>query len=298
MTFDISSYLEERKRTVECKLDSYFKDLSSNNTTLHKSMEYGILAGGKRLRPVFCMAACEAVCGEYDKAVPVACAIEMIHTYSLIHDDLPSMDDDDLRRGKPTNHRKFGEAAAILTGDALLTDAFGLIASEGFESGLSADQVVSIIRELSSAAGSRGMVLGQSIDLELEGKQKVDIDTLRNMHSLKTGALIEASLVSGGITAGADEVQIDQLRAYAGSIGLAYQIIDDVLDVEGGKALGKEKGADSRKSKTTYISVLGTERSKQMAVELTSEAVSSIGDFNGNPEILKELAYYLGKREY
>lgn len=298
MTFDISSYLEDRKRTVECKLESYFKDLSSDKTTLHKSMEYGILAGGKRLRPIFCMAASEAVCGKYDKAVPVACAIEMVHTYSLIHDDLPSMDDDDLRRGKLTNHRKFGEAAAILTGDALLTDAFCLIASEGPESGLSADQVVSIIRELSSASGSLGMVLGQSIDLELEGKQKVDIYTLRNMHSLKTGALIEASLVCGGITAGAVEEQIDQLRAYAGSIGLAYQIIDDVLDVEGGKSLGKEKGADSRKSKTTYISVLGTERSKQMAVELTSEAVNSLGKFNGNPEILKELAYYLGKREY
>lgn len=298
MNLDIPSYLEEKKKIVDERLKNYFTSSEKDDITLWESMRYGLLAGGKRLRPILCMASCEAVCAEYEKTIPVACAIEMIHTYSLIHDDLPSMDDDDLRRGKPTNHARYGEAVAILTGDALLADAFRIISTEGEAYGLTDLQIVEIIREISVSSGSEGMVLGQAIDLELEGNPEVDIETLKNMHSLKTGALIEASVVSGGIIGGADKKQIGQLRSYARSIGLAYQIIDDVLDVEGGNSLGKQKGSDSRKSKATYISVLGLNTSREMAIELTSNAVSSLNGFDGNTAILTELAYYLGKREY
>lgn len=298
MTFDIASYLENRKRIIDDKLESYFNKSPEKNSRLWESMRYGLLAGGKRLRPILCMTACEAVCDEYERSLSVACAIEMIHTYSLIHDDLPSMDDDELRRGKPTNHTIYGEAIAILTGDALLTEAFRVIVSEGSSSGLSSEKVIGIIDHLSTAAGAGGMVLGQAMDLELEGSEMVDVETLKTMHSLKTGALIRASVLSGGVIGGADEKQLEMLGAYARSIGLAYQIIDDVLDVEGGKSLGKQKGSDSRKLKSTYTSVLGIERSRQLAYELTSEAISSLDDFSGKTETLKEMAYYLGKREF
>lgn len=298
MSFDISSYLDSRRRIVNEQLEFYVAGSPDKSTALFESIEYGIFAGGKRLRPVLCMAACEAVAGKYDKSLPVACAIEMIHTYSLIHDDLPSMDNDELRRGKPTNHSRFGEAVAILTGDALLTDAFGIIVSGGNRVGLTSQQITDIIGEVSQASGSRGMVLGQAIDLELEGRTDVGIDTLKEMHSLKTGALIEGSVASGAISGGARPEQKEYLRSYARSIGLAYQIIDDVLDVEGGKSLGKNKGSDNRKLKTTYISVLGLDRSKELAAELTEEAVKSLENFNGSTTHLTELAYYLGKREY
>ncbi len=298
MSLDIPSYLKERKKVIDERLKDYFTPSEREDTTLWESMRYGLMAGGKRLRPILCMASCEAVCNEYEKSIPVACAIEMIHTYSLIHDDLPSMDDDALRRGKPTNHAKYGEAVAILTGDALLTDAFRIITTEGYPCGLTDVQMIEIIRELSTSAGGGGMVLGQAIDLELEGRAHVDIETLQNMHTLKTGALIEASVVSGGIIGSANRTQISQLRSYARSIGLAYQIIDDVLDVEGGRSLGKQKGSDSRKSKATYTSVLGLKTAKETAIELTSDAVRSLNDFDGNTGTLRELAYYLGKREY
>ena len=298
MSFDITSYLEDKKKLIDQQLNIYFQPVKDDNTSLKQSIRYSLTSGGKRLRPILCLAAAEAVSGEFENVLPVACAIEMIHTYSLVHDDLPAMDDDSLRRGKPTNHIVYGEAIAILTGDALFTEAFGIIVSEGKAKGLDPSTLVEIIREITSAVGSDGMVLGQAIDLELEGREDVEIETLKNMHTLKTGALIEASVVTGAMAGKADQGRIEHLRKYSKFLGLAYQIIDDVLDVEGGESLGKKKGSDIRKSKATYTSVLGVKRSRDLAAELTDNAVNSLSEFYGNTKPLKEIAYYLGKRKY
>lgn len=298
MNLNINSYLEDKKKFIDQKLNEYFQPDDRDETSLRDAIRYSLLSGGKRLRPILCLAASEAVSGEYDNVLAVACAIELIHTYSLVHDDLPAMDDDELRRGKPTNHSVYGEAMAILTGDALLTEAFGLIVTGGRAQGLGDSVIADIIREISCASGLKGMVMGQAIDLVFEGKDKVDVETLKNMHSLKTGRLIEASVITGAIGAGAGRDQLSALREYSGFLGIAYQIIDDVLDVEGGESLGKKKGSDIRKCKATYTSVLGVERSRELAAELTDNAVNSLSDFDGNSGSLKEIAYYLGKRKY
>ncbi|GIW48223.1 MAG: farnesyl-diphosphate synthase [Deltaproteobacteria bacterium] len=293
MGFNVEEYISERKKLVDRMLSELFKDTSDSITTLDESMRYSILAGGKRLRPVLCIASAEAVGGRAEDVLPVACAIEMIHTYSLIHDDLPAMDDDTLRRGVPTNHNVFGEAVAILAGDALLTDAFFVIA----QSEISPYLVVDVIREISRAAGSKGMVRGQALDLALEGKE-VSIETVERMHYLKTGALIEASVVSGGKVGGATGDQILQLRSYSRNLGIAFQIIDDVLDIEGGEDIGKSRGSDIRRKKATYPGIVGIKKAKDKALELTLKAVSCLKDFDEKAEPLREIAFYLGGRRY
>jgi geranylgeranyl diphosphate synthase type II len=297
MKSGIQLYLSSRKEIIDKKLLELLPHSSEPLSKLEESMRYSILAGGKRLRPILCISAAEAVGGSVEKALPIACAIEMIHTYSLIHDDLPSMDDDLLRRGIPTNHSVFGEALAILAGDALLTDAFSLIVSEGISNGLPPRVVVEIVRDISRAAGSQGMVGGQAIDLGIEGKD-VSVEFIEKMHSLKTGALIEASVTSGGRVGGASEDQLSQLMCYGRSLGLAFQIIDDVLDIEGGAEIGKNTGADVRKNKATYPTLVGVEKARKTALEFTEKAVSALKDFDDGAEHLRELAFYLGARKY
>ena len=293
----IQLHLSNLKEIIDKKLLELLPNSSDSLSKLEESMRYSILAGGKRLRPILCISASEAVGGSLDKALPIACAIEMIHTYSLIHDDLPSMDDDLLRRGIPTNHSVFGEALAILAGDALLTDAFSLIVREGISNGISPTVVVEIIRDISKAAGSQGMVSGQAFDLALEGKE-VSVEFIEKVHSLKTGALIEASVASGARVGGASEDQLSQLECYAKYLGLAFQIIDDVLDIEGGTEIGKSRGADARKNKATYPALVGVERARNVALELTEKAVLAIKDFDDRADPLRDLAFYLGGRKY
>ena len=293
----IELYLSTLKEIIDKKLVELLPNSPEPISKLQESMRYSILAGGKRLRPILCIFASEAVGGSVDKALPIACAIEMIHTYSLIHDDLPSMDDDLLRRGIPTNHSVFGEALAILAGDALLTDAFSLIGNEGISNGLAPKVVVEIIRDISKAAGSQGMVSGQALDLAIEGKE-VSLEFIERGHSLKTGALIVASVTSGARVGGASEDQLLQLKCYAKYLGLAFQIIDDVLDIEGGAEIGKTIGADARKNKATYPLLVGVERARKVALELTEKAVLELRDFDERAEPLRELAFYLGGRKY
>jgi geranylgeranyl diphosphate synthase type II len=298
MAFDIEVYLSSRKNLIDRKLSELILATSKSMTRLQESMRYSILAGGKRLRPILCLAAGEAVGGTIDEVLPTSCAIEMIHTYSLVHDDLPSMDDDALRRGIPTNHSVFGEAVAILTGDALLTDAFLIIANEGTVRGLSPSVLVEVIRDISSAAGSRGMVMGQALDLALEGTEGVTVDIIEEVHSLKTGALIQASVISGARIGGATNDQLSQLSQYARFLGLSFQIIDDVLDIEGGSETGKVAGADARRKKVTYPLLVGIENAKATARKLTEEAILALRDFDENAEPLRQLAYYMGARKY
>ncbi|HNO67768.1 MAG TPA: polyprenyl synthetase family protein, partial [Pseudomonadota bacterium] len=262
MSFDLKSYLSARRDLVEAELAKLgkLKALVHGDTgfapgKLAEAMNYSLLAGGKRLRPILAMAGCEAMGKPPTMALHFGCAVEMIHTYSLIHDDLPAMDNDDFRRGRPTNHKVYGEALAILAGDALLTDAFALAA----QSPAPAAVLVEIIRELSFAAGSPGMVGGQVIDVEATGK-KVDLDHLKVLHAMKTGALFDVSLRGGARLGGATDEQLGHIRTYAQALGLAFQIVDDVLDVTADLAqLGKDPGSDREAGKTTYVDLLGVE---------------------------------------
>jgi len=301
MPFDLDTYLSDKKKLIEDKLNSLLRNPGAPLGTLEESIRYSALAGGKRLRPILSIAACEAIGGNADKVLPLACAIEMIHTYSLIHDDLPSMDDDALRRGVPTNHTVFGEAAAILSGDALLTDAFYVMVNEGLSSGIEAETLCEIVRDISKAAGSRGMIRGQAIDLQIETLAEdggeLSLQDIELMHSLKTGALIEVSVTAGAKIGGSDERQLEQLAIYGRSVGLAFQIVDDVLDVVGVGDMGKESGNDARNEKATYAHIAGVEASKERASELTQSAVEALSEFGDAARPLKEIAQYLGGRK-
>lgn len=294
---NLEHYLSTRKSMVDKKLIELLPNSADPMSRLEEAMRYTILAGGKRLRPILCIAASEAVGGAIERVLPIACAIEMIHTYSLIHDDLPSMDDDLMRRGILTNHSVFGEATAILAGDALLTDAFSVIANYGISGGIAPFVIVEIIRDISMATGSQGMVGGQAFDLALEGKEE-PLEVIEKMDSLKTGALIEASITSGGRVGGAIGGQIYHLKRYARALGFAFQITDDVLDIEGGTELGKDRGGDARKKKATYPGIIGVERAKEVAIELSKKAVLFLKDFDEKADPLRELALYLGGRKY
>lgn len=266
--------------------------------SLHKAMRYSTFAGGKRVRPVLLLAACEAFGGELSAALPAACAMEMIHTYSLIHDDLPAMDNDDFRRGNPTNHKVFGEAVAILAGDALLTQAFILLSSPFFASNMPHDRILAVIHEVASAAGSRGMVGGQVVDMESEGVKDLDIPTVQFIHTHKTGALIKASVKCGAILAGADERQIAAITRYGEAIGLAFQIADDILDIEGTTAeIGKDAGSDQARGKATYPSVIGLNESRKRAAELLEIALDAISAFDDKAEPLREIARFILARK-
>lgn len=277
-------------KIINDALESY---LPKSDDVVSQAMKYSVRNGGKRVRPMLVLEFCSACGGDYKKALPLACAVEMIHTYSLIHDDLPCMDDDDYRRGKPSCHIAFGEANALLAGDALLTLAF----ETAFKADLPSESVVAAAKELAKAAGICGMVGGQVLDLQNENKALTVAD-LENIDKLKTGELIRVSCVMGCIAAGADETEIKAAQEYASGIGLAFQIVDDILDVTSdAETLGKPIGSDSENQKSTYVSLLGIEKSKEIAAELTEKAKCALKNFEADTSSLKQLADSLQVRK-
>jgi geranylgeranyl diphosphate synthase, type II len=293
---DLKEYLKERCRLVDQALERFLPDAGELPASLHGAMRYSVFAGGKRVRPVLMLAACETVGGALEQAIPAACAMEMIHTYSLIHDDLPAMDDDDFRRGNPTNHKVYGEAVAILAGDALLTEAFILLSRE--QEGGDPAARLRVIQEIAHASGSRGMVGGQVVDMESEGKGDIDLAILSYIHTHKTGALIRASVRAGAILGGATEEGLTALTRYGEAIGLAFQIADDILDVEGTtEELGKDAGSDQARGKATYPALVGLEASKARAQELVQMALDALAPFDERAEPLRAIASYIVKRK-
>lgn len=293
---DLKVYLEEKKSIIDKALDDILNPPKIMPVKIHEAMRYSVFAGGKRLRPILCITACEAVGSSFEKALPVACALELIHTYSLIHDDLPAMDDDDLRRGKPTNHIVFGEAIAILAGDALLTYAFEIISQFGLKT-QEKDAVFQVGQEIAQAAGTMGMIGGQVVDILSENK-KIDAKTLEYIHNHKTGALIKASVRAGAILGKGNSEQIKHLTHYAENLGLAFQITDDLLDIFGDeKKIGKPVGSDDKNQKATFPSIFGIEKSREMAREAVIKAEAALEIFNEEAEPLRLLAKYLLFRE-
>lgn len=297
MNFQIDKYISKKRAIVEKRLEKFFRTGNKRQSFLKDSIRYSLLAKGKRLRPVLCLASCETFNGNLSQALPVACAIEMIHTYSLIHDDLPSMDNDNLRRGVPTNHKVYGESTAILAGDALLTDSFNLIVKEGIKKNISTDIICELIVLLSTAAGSDGMVEGQVLDLESDTNKNVTVADLKKLHLLKTGALISASAVAGAIVAGAKNDEIKNLKKFSDSIGLAFQIKDDLIDDNEAGKTGKSGGSDRKNKKSTYLTVLGKKKSLSLIEDLTKKSNYYLNRIDRNTTILKNLADYLGKRK-
>ena len=285
---------KKRQELVERALQEELANTAILDEKLRESMAYSLMAGGKRLRPSLLMAAADAVGVDGTRFLPVACALEMIHTYSLIHDDLPAMDNDELRRGKPTNHVVYGEGTAILAGDALLTLAFTVILRQ---KDVSAEALLRVVDEISRAAGAEGMVGGQMLDLEAENRQ-ISIDELRRVHMGKTGALFRAALRSGAILAGAAEDQLEALTAYANHFGLAFQITDDILDVIGtAEEIGKPVGSDEKNHKSTYVSLTSLEGAQDLARRTVQEAESDLYIFGERAAFLHELVGYLVNRK-
>lgn len=293
MSTNFEEVWSERRELIEEALKKELHEGRELDATLTKSMEYSLMAGGKRLRPILLMAAADA-CGKDGRAfITSACALEMIHTYSLIHDDLPAMDDDNLRRGKPTNHVKFGAGMATLAGDGLLTMAFEVLTRE---KNVRPETILSVIREVSVAAGTSGMVGGQAIDLESEGR-RIDLTCLRRMHMGKTGALFRAALRTGAILAGASEKELAALTQYAEAFGLAFQITDDILDVTGSEAeIGKPVGSDRRNEKSTYVTLTSLARSQELADEAIESALSAVEIFGEKASFLQDLVRFLSHR--
>ncbi len=293
MSFDLNAYLTDRRALIETELVRVAEaDAAEVPATLRKAMTYSLLAGGKRLRPILALAGCEAVGGQLAAALPLACALEMIHTYSLIHDDLPAMDNDDFRRGRPTNHKVFGEAIAILAGDALLTEAFAVTSRCPAPPAV----LVQVLGELASAVGAAGMVGGQVIDIEATGN-KVDLELLRRLHSKKTGALLAVSVCAGARLGGAGESAVAGLRTYAEALGLAFQIIDDVLDVTADlQTLGKDPGSDREAGKTTYVDLLGVDGARRQADEVMTAGIAALAPLGSAAEPLRALGRYTVER--
>jgi len=294
--FDLQAYLAERRALVDTALERHLPSEAAPPLTIHRAMRYSVMAGGKRLRPILVIAGAEAVGGAATMVMPTACALEMIHTYSLIHDDLPAMDDDDYRRGRLTNHKVFGDAIAILAGDALLTLAFRLIADNA---DLVSDPRVirDVVAEIADAAGTVGMVGGQVVDIESEGKA-ISAETLEYIHRHKTAALIRASLRVGARLAGGDAKAVAAITEAGGDLGLAFQIVDDILDVEGSlEELGKTAGSDERKQKATYPGIHGREASRRQAKMLIDRAKERLGVFGQRSAPLLALADYVVERK-
>jgi len=291
-TETFTDYLKRRAAEVNQWLDRLVPSETTPPEQLHRAMRYSLLAGGKRLRPSLTLAAGEALGADTDDLMPAACAIEMIHTYSLIHDDLPAMDNDDLRRGRPTCHKAFGEAVAILAGDALLTQAFRVLSADAPHR--DAERQVRVIREIATAAGTvDALIGGQIADIEGEGKN-VDASTLEYIHRSKTGAMITASVVVGGIIAGASEGQIDKLRGYGERIGLAFQIADDILDVTStSEQLGKTPGKDQAANKATYPAIHGIAASNARARRLVDEAIEIVAVLDLKTRVLEDVARFI-----
>ncbi len=291
---DLNQYLEARRLMVEEALEVALPQQDGPESRVVEAMRYSLFAGGKRLRPILCLAASEAVGGETQFAMPAGCALEMIHTYSLIHDDLPAMDDDDLRRGKPTNHKVFGEAIAILAGDGLLTEAFVLLSDYN---SLLPERAVQVIGVIAEAASYRGMVGGQVVDM-LSQNKPADLETVQQMHSRKTAALIAAATESGALAGNGSEAQVTALARYGRAIGLAFQIADDILDIEGDtELLGKTTGADEARGKVTYPAAVGLERSRQAANEMINDALAALEGFDDSADPLRSLAQYIIMRK-
>lgn len=306
-TFDLKRYLAERCTQVEAALDSALDVVYPEQ--IYEAMRYSLLAGGKRLRPILCLATCEMIGAPAAVAMPTACALEMVHTMSLIHDDLPAMDNDDYRRGQLTNHKVYGEDVAVLAGDALLTYAFEYIATQTPQavptepptdpiSGAQPRQILQVIAQLARAVGAAGLVGGQIVDLASEGKT-IDEGTLTYIHMHKTAALLEVSVTSGAILAGADQSAIDCLIRYAQRIGLAFQIVDDVLDITSdSETLGKSVGKDVAAQKATYPSLWGLEASQCKAQQLVDEAIAELADFDQRAQPLRAIARYITARTH
>lgn len=293
---DITKYLREKKLLVEKEMSALMPGGKRLTGNLHDAMSYSLEAGGKRIRPILALAACEAVGGEAKRVMPAACAIEFIHTYSLIHDDLPAMDNDDYRRGKPTCHRAFDEATAILAGDALLTAAFEIMSNASLFKGASMEAVMDTAHDIARAAGASGMVGGQQADMEAEGKE-VDLPTLEFIHTHKTGALILASVKAGAKLGGGNKDQNSALAKYAELAGLAFQVADDILDVTGSTdILGKDAGSDEARKKATYPSIIGLKEARLRAAELLDMAIDSLKDFDDKADPLREIARYIVDR--
>jgi len=294
---NLQAYLDEKRETVDQALQHYlsFSDATPAQVKIHEAMRYSVFAGGKRLRPILCMAAA-TIAGSCEKEVlPAACALELLHTYSLIHDDLPCMDDDDYRRGRLTNHKVFGEAMAVLAGDGLLTLAFEVLSKEQKEQ--APLSVLKAVQDLARAVGSEGMIGGQVMDLLSEHCDLSQAE-LRQLDNLKTGALIQVSLKIGALLAGAAPVTIRALCRYGEAFGLAYQITDDILDAVGeAHKMGKLPGADLKQGKATYTTILGLEKARELANQSTNAAKAALKELPGNTEIFWALADYLPQRE-
>jgi geranylgeranyl diphosphate synthase type II len=292
--FNLDKYLRDRKQEVESALDASIAITYPEK--IYESMRYSLMAGGKRLRPILTLAACELLGGDRATAMPTACAMEMVHTMSLIHDDLPAMDNDDFRRGKLTNHKVYGDDIAILAGDALLAYAFEYIAAQ--TKTLPAERILKVIAHLGHAVAATGLVGGQVVDLECEGKPDVTAETLTFIHIHKTAALLESCVICGALLAGANDTDITRLSTYANNIGLAFQIIDDILDITStSEQLGKTAGKDLTAQKVTYPSLWGIEASQQKAEELVEQAKAQLVSYGEAALPLMALADYITARK-
>ncbi len=290
---DIKSYLEKKKNIVDKTLDSLVLPAKTFPSSVFEAMRYSLFAGGKRVRPVLAIASAEALGARTAGLLPIAGALELIHTYSLIHDDLPAMDDDDFRRGKPTCHKAYGEAIAILAGDGLLNSAFEVLSDPRLLKSITPSRLLSIIKEISTASGVLGMVGGQVVDMESEGKD-IDFATLEYIHTHKTGALIRASVRVGALYAQAGRLQLKALTRYGELVGLAFQIADDILDITGKQeVIGKDAGSDTKKGKKTFPSMYGLEESRRRAVEVVDGALLALTQFDKKADPLRELAKYI-----
>ncbi len=293
-TFNLNSYLKQQQKLVEQALDQSIA--IAKPAKIYEAMRYSLLAGGKRLRPILCLATADLMGGTIEMAMPTACALEMIHTMSLIHDDLPAMDNDDFRRGKPTNHKVYGEDIAILAGDGLLAYAFEYVATQ--TKNVAPENILRVVACLGRTVGAAGLVGGQVLDLESEGKSDITAETLSFIHTHKTGALLEASVVSGTILANASEEDITRLSQYAQNIGLAFQIIDDILDITAtDEQLGKTAGKDLEAQKATYPSIWGLEKSQAKAQELVNNAIAQLSIYDAKAEPLRAIAKYIVTRD-
>ena len=292
----LETYLQAQQERLEAALDHYLPAPDAPPPTLSEAMRYSVFAGGKRVRPILLLAAAGAVGGDGESVLPAACAMEFVHTYSLIHDDLPAMDDDDYRRGKPTSHKVFGEAVAILAGDALLTHAFEVMTCPDMRARFAGPVLLEATHRLARAAGFAGMVGGQAVDMSSEGRA-VSVDVLEYIHRHKTAALIGAAVAIGGLLGGGSTAQLAALKRYGQAIGLAFQIADDVLDVEGDSAaLGKQVGQDAQHGKATYPALLGLEASRRRAAALLQEALAALGPFDDSADRLRQLARFIVNR--
>jgi geranylgeranyl diphosphate synthase, type II len=293
-SFDLRHYLNQRREKVESALNDSITVIYPEK--IYEAMRYSLMAGGKRLRPILCLATCELAGGTVEMAMPTACALEMIHTMSLIHDDLPAMDNDDYRRGKLTNHKVFGDDIAILAGDGLLAYAFEYLAVH--TQGVPAERLLKVVARLGHAVAATGLVGGQVVDLDSEGESDITIEKLNFIHTHKTGALLEASVVSGAELASADSHTLQQLTRYANNIGLAFQIIDDVLDITATyEELGKTAGKDLQAQKATYPSLWGIDESRRQAQRLVQEAQAILADFGDKALPLMAIADYITERK-